>query len=206
VKFDDIPTVYNRDSAGTHFEWIYFFEYLENAKQYGFELEPEFQRARVWTEQQQIAYIEHVLRNGYGGKDIYFNRGSWCFRKDGKLYIGSPKYHYEEIKNKRGKVIDRNIVYEDIEWQGNNLYCCVDGLQRITAAKRFMNNEIPAYGYYLDQFEDKLPRQARFVVHYGDIDHYPDLLQWYLELNSTGVPHTQEELNRVRNLLESVKS
>jgi len=37
------------------------------------DMDPDFQRAHVWTEQQQIAYIEYILRGGKSGKDLYFN-------------------------------------------------------------------------------------------------------------------------------------
>lgn len=40
---------------------------------YGLELNPDFQRGHVWNEEQQIAYIEFLLRGGITAKVIYFN-------------------------------------------------------------------------------------------------------------------------------------
>lgn len=46
-------------------------KYWEN--DYGLELNPDFQRGHVWTEDQQIAYVEFLLRGGVTAKVIYFN-------------------------------------------------------------------------------------------------------------------------------------
>ncbi len=44
---------------------------------YGLTLEPDFQRAHVWTEAQQIAFVEHILRGGEVGKTIIINAPGW---------------------------------------------------------------------------------------------------------------------------------
>ena len=36
----------------------------EYRKFYGLDMEPDFQRAHVWTQDQQAAFVEHVLRGG----------------------------------------------------------------------------------------------------------------------------------------------
>lgn len=43
----------------------------------GLELNPDFQRGHVWTEEQQIAYLEYILRGGRSGLDIYLNHPRW---------------------------------------------------------------------------------------------------------------------------------
>lgn len=37
----------------------------------GLQLNPEFQRGHVWTEEQQIAWLEYHLRGGKSGNIIY---------------------------------------------------------------------------------------------------------------------------------------
>jgi hypothetical protein len=39
----------------------------------------------------------------------------------------------------------------------------------------------------------------------NDLKTREEVLQWYLDLNSGGVVHTEEELNRVREMLEKEK-
>lgn len=36
-------------------------------------LNPDFQRAHVWTTEQQVSYVEYILRGGTSGKELYFN-------------------------------------------------------------------------------------------------------------------------------------
>lgn len=44
---------------------------------YGLDLNPDFQRGHVWTEEQQIAFVEFLLRGGVTGRVIYFNSPAW---------------------------------------------------------------------------------------------------------------------------------
>ena len=81
-------------------------------------------------------------------------------------------------------------------------YVCVDGLQRITAIQRFYRDEIPAFGHRYSQFEGKLNSiKLTIRVVLNDLQTREEVLQWYLELNTTGVPHSKEELDRVKALL-----
>lgn len=87
-------------------------------------------------------------------------------------------------------------------------YVCVDGLQRTIALTRFVNNEIKAFGQYFDEFEfDK------FLVEYQTRDEFSvniyrnnlnskkEVLEWYIDMNSGGTPHTEEEIERVKQMI-----
>lgn len=53
---------------------------------YGLELNPDFQRGHVWTEDQQIAYVEFLLKGGVTAKVIYFNSPAFGgYKKKGDL-------------------------------------------------------------------------------------------------------------------------
>ena len=130
----------------------------------GLEMNPDFQRGHVWTEEQQIAYVEFLLRGGQSGRTIYFNHPGW---------MGN--------------------------FQGD--FVCVDGLQRCTAICRFINNEIPVFGTLYKDFEDKLHSDPDVLVNINDLKTREEVLQWYLEMNTMGTPHTKEELERVAKLL-----
>jgi glycosyltransferase involved in cell wall biosynthesis len=106
----------------------------EQIKDLGLELNPDFQRGHVWTEQQQIKYIEHLLRGGKTATTLYFNHPNWMGNFEGE-------------------------------------FVCVDGLQRLTAIQKFMNNEIPAFDTYLDEFEDKdmLLRSIQITVNINNL-------------------------------------
>ena len=136
-------------------------------KTYNLELNPDFQRGHVWTEQQQIAYVEYALSGGYSGKDIFFNYPNW--QKD---------------------------------YNKNNVMVCVDGLQRLTAVQKFMANDLKVFQkYYANDFTC-IPTYCDFIFYVNGLKNYADVLKWYLEMNSGGTPHSQEELDRVRALYD----
>lgn len=135
---------------------------------YSVNLEPDFQRGHVWTEEQQISYVEFLLRGGITSRVIYFN---------------SPAFgSYKNFD-------DETIV-------------CVDGLQRLTACRRFINNEIKVFGYRFSEFEgsSNFMNDLRFNV--NSLETRAEVLEWYIQFNSGGTVHTKEEIDRVKKLLE----
>lgn len=138
-------------------------------EQFNLELNPDFQRGHVWTEEQQIEYVEFLLTDPDRDKStqVVFNCPGWM----------GPRWKKEMV--------------------------CVDGLQRITACLRFLNNEIPAYGTYYKDYTGWIRSKLQFVV--GAFHKKSDVLKWYLEMNAKGTPHTDEELQKVRKLLEDTK-
>lgn len=131
----------------------------------GLQLNPDFQRGHVWTEQQQIAFMEFILSGGESGKIIYFNHPGWM-----NDFIGD--------------------------------FVCVDGLQRLTAIRRFFNNEIPVFGYFYSEFEDRLSSLVAMKFNVNRLKTKREVLQWYIEMNNGGTPHSAEEINRVKKLME----
>lgn len=168
MKFSDIQQYTSDGNYNINMRFDFLMTWLkEEIEQYGLQLNPDFQRGHVWTENQQIKYIEHILKGGKTGKVIYFNHTGW-----NKDYKGD--------------------------------YVCVDGLQRLTAIQRFMNNEIKVFGIYLDEFEDKkiMLRKIDVIINVNDLKTRAEVLKWYIEFNSGGTIHTEEEINRVKKLLE----
>lgn len=77
MKFSEIPQF-----PRAHYEidvgWDYLEGSLERWKEaYGLELDPDFQRAHVWSRAQQIAYVEYVLMGGEVAKNITWNCVGW---------------------------------------------------------------------------------------------------------------------------------
>lgn len=171
MKFADIPQLltnkanYHIDVDLTTFNQV-ICDFIDND---GLILNPDFQRGHVWTEKQQIAYIEYILRGGMSGRDLYLNNPGW---------FGTPKTEYNE-------------------------FVCVDGLQRITALQKFIGNEIKAYGYYFREFED-VPRHTttKMFIHINDLQLKSDVLKWYIDMNTGGIPHSKKEIDRVKKMLE----
>jgi hypothetical protein len=170
-RFRNIPQ-FTEAQYQCHTEWPYVEVWLEEHRtlKCGLELVPEFQRGHVWTEAQQIAYVEYRLRGGLGADVIYWNCPGW---------MG--------------------------DWRGPMQL--VDGLQRLTAVRRFLANELPIFGHLFREYADRLRlcRGAVFVFAVNDLSSYADILKWYIDLNSGGVVHSPEEIDRVRKLLEDSK-
>lgn len=135
----------------------------------GLNMEPDFQRGHVWTESQQIKFLEFILRGGKSGRVLYFNNPSW------RTPVNEGEY---------------------------NDFVCVDGLQRFTAIRRFIQNEIPAFGSLYKEYTDPLSISLNTMrVNINTLTTRAAVLQWYLEMNTGGSPHAQEEIERVKTLL-----
>lgn len=162
MKFSDIPKFVCDGSYRVEVELEDIERMIDRyIKNYQLEMNPDFQRGHVWTEEQQIAFVEFILSGGRAPA-IRFNHPGW----------------------QRG-------------WEGSMV--CVDGLQRITAILRFINNEIKAHGHYYREFEGYSGADITIIV--NNLKTRREVLQWYLELNDGGTPHTKEEIARVRDLL-----
>jgi len=81
-------------------------------------------------------------------------------------------------------------------------FVLVDGLQRLTAILKFVNNELKVFGCYIDEIEDLPLLAVDLRINVNNLKTRKEVLQWYIEFNSGGVVHTKEELDRVRKLLE----
>lgn len=173
MKFSDIPQMLtNRANYHVDVALKYFDSTIQSyIDEQGLILNPDFQRGHVWTEEQQIAYMEYILRGGSSGKDLYFNKPSWSCAAQ--------------------------TDYDD--------FVCVDGLQRITAIRKFMTNKLKVFGLFLNEYEDE-PRQitTRISIHINDLQYKRDVLQWYIEMNEGGTPHTKEEIQKVKDMLLEV--
>ena len=80
----------------------------------------------------------------------------------------------------------------------------VDGLQRLSAVREFLHNEVVAFGKYFSEFGGKMDYcNHGFVIHVANLKTRRDVLEWYIALNKGGVVHSNEEIERVRLLLRN---
>ncbi|WP_235887964.1 hypothetical protein [Neobacillus paridis] len=49
----------------------------EDMEELGLQLESDFQRGHVWTEYQQIKFVEYLFRGGKSNRTLYFNHPGW---------------------------------------------------------------------------------------------------------------------------------
>lgn len=169
----DIKTIKKYTSNGSYhvvYSLDFFKEKIEKwQKDQNLQLNPDFQRGHVWTENQQILFIEHILKLGDNlsrTPPIFFNHPGWMN-----------------------------------SWEGE--FVCVDGLQRITAILKFLNAELKIFGgYTINQIDNLNLYNYNIPVSINNLKTKAEVLTWYIELNSGGTVHTDEEINKVRKLLE----
>lgn len=174
-RFEDIPQV----TRGATYAVDISIGHLETqlewfARDYKLDLDPDFQRGHVWNDKQRIAFVEFMLRGGTSGRNIYFN----C-----------PIFG-----NLRKKSLDMDPYYMPL----------VDGKQRLEAVRKFLHDEIPAFGHLFSEYQDKKYALGlggpSFKLHVNDLQTRRELLVWYVEMNG-GTIHAPEELDRVRALI-----
>lgn len=170
MKFSDIEK-YPFIGYSVHVSWEDIESAIERYKKnYDLQLCPDFQRGHVWTEAQQIAYVEYMLKEPQsGGNVILFNHPNWMHSYEGEFDL-------------------------------------VDGLQRLTAAMKFLNNELRAYGHYYREYEGRLSDSVKFVFQISNLKTRKDVLKWYLQLNTGGTQHSVEEIERVKKLYEEASN
>ena len=86
-------------------------------------------------------------------------------------------------------------------------FVCVDGLQRLTALLLFLEDKLPVFGHTRSQIEgiELLLREIYLTFRINELLTRRAVIQWYLEINAGGTPHTREEIDRVRDLLKKEK-
>lgn len=144
----------------------------------GLELIPDFQRGHVWSKFQQSHFVENCLRGivPSSGLLIQFNSPFWG--------------------DHRGET-DLPAGLQ-----------CVDGLQRYSAVTGFVRGEVKAFGLSAADFAGTQfdPKRLRMTIAVHDFTSRAELLAFYLALNSGGSQHSEEEIERVRGLLDTAKA
>ena len=79
----------------------------------------------------------------------------------------------------------------------------MDGKQRLASALKFLKGELPAFGLLIHEYEDRLKgMKPDFIFNVNNLRTREEVLSWYIEMNAGAIAHTEEELNRVRRLLD----
>ena len=78
--------------------WNYLEKQIDSEVELNIDLNPDFQRAHVWTEKQQIDYCEYILQGGTSGKELYFNCSGWMKDFKGPYVIVDGKQRLQAVR------------------------------------------------------------------------------------------------------------
>ena len=115
-KFRDIPKF-----PRAHFEvtvgWTYLETQLDELDSDGqLDLNPDFQREHVWTEEQQMDYVEYILMGGEVGRNIIFNCAGWPRTITEPITLVDGKQRIEAVRAfMRNDLRAFNVRYRDYE-------------------------------------------------------------------------------------------
>ncbi|MFD7705668.1 DUF262 domain-containing protein [Streptomyces sp. NPDC059786] len=165
---------------------------------FGLDLNPPYQRGRVWTVDQQIALVRSWLTGTPTGVVIFNDRST----AEWKAANGYDPYERDEP-----------------------VYACIDGQQRISAAHAWFGDELPVPASWFEaehilQTEDTddgpyvrwsgltLPRQRHFAnrahltVATARVATVQEEAAIYLLVNGGGTPQTEADMDNARRVAE----
>lgn len=173
------------DSSSYHVSLSRLEEQLKSLNQImPLELDADFQRTYVWTTEQKIAFVENLLRRKVKSASILFNQYGYNLSLD-----------------------QLNQIDSDIAGK----FICVDGKQRLSACLDFVQGKLALFDGQLT-YADLMSNQKiklRILEHrfahlrfcFLNFESKRDLLNFYLELNSGGTVHSEQDLNKVKEIL-----
>ena len=108
----------------------------------------------------------------------------------------------------KGGISARDLFMNHPNWMSSfeGDMVIVDGKQRIQAVLDFLNDKIPAFGTLFSEFEDRLRFSGPdFVFHVNNLKTKKEVHRWYIDLNTGGTAHTNEEITKVEKLIKEEK-
>lgn len=121
-----------------------------------------------------------------------------------RLHVWTPEQQERYIEYMlQGGEVGRNITLNHTNWSTDykGTFELVDGKQRLEAVRAFMRDEVKAFGHLRSAYEDEPNYLHGFKFRITQLKTRREILELYLNINAGGTPHTDEELNRVRELL-----
>ena len=148
-----------------------------------------------------VKYIEDEIRNAGLQLNPEFQRGHVWNEQQQVAWL---EYHLRGGKSGNTVYLNNPFWYSgQIPEEGK--YVCVDGLQRITAAQKFVHNEIKVFGSYFNEYEDRIRVwPTTMLLNVNDLKTEKEVLQWYVDMNAGGTPHTNDEIERVKRMIQDL--
>jgi uncharacterized protein with ParB-like and HNH nuclease domain len=128
------------------------------------------------------------------------------FQRNHVWSIEQSRAYIEALLQDRAK--NARVVYLNHPgWKDtyNGDFVCVDGLQRYTAIKMFIENKLDVFSSYYKEFEDSIRCvNAMIKININTLQTKKEVLQWYLDLNTGGVVHSNQEIEIVKEMIKEL--
>jgi hypothetical protein len=99
MKFQDIPQFTGWGNYQVDVGVRYILPTLEGYKKdYGLDMNPDFQRAHVWTKEQQVQFLEFFFKGGKTGRQILFNCAGFGHGRLGTMVLVDGKQRLEAFR------------------------------------------------------------------------------------------------------------
>lgn len=121
IKYKDIPKLTSQGSYQVNINMEYVDRVIKEYIESGLDLNPDFQRGRVWTKKQSQLFVEFLIRGGKTNNVIYFNQPGWGYDWEGEFVIVDGLQRLNaclDFVNNKLKVFD-GYLYQDFEFMGN---------------------------------------------------------------------------------------
>jgi len=152
-------------------------------------------------------YLEETVQKHIreDGLDLLprFQRGHVWSEDQQRAYVANMLHGCE---------VARTIIFNHSQWDDlpqnppKGTMVIVDGLQRLEAVRKFMRGDLLVFGKRYCEFKGALRMQyGRFKIRITKLPTEAAVIRFYLALNAGGTPHTEEEIMRVRSLLQEVQ-
>lgn len=147
--------------------------------------------------------LEAQLTRYADGGELYKLNLNPDFQR-GHVWTRDQQIAFVQFKLRGGRS-SSDILFNHPNWMGSfkGELVLVDGKQRLEAARAFLRDEIPAFGSLFSEYTDRMGySNVSFRFHINNLKTRAELLNWYVELNEGGTPHTKEEIQKVKEMLE----
>jgi hypothetical protein len=144
-------------------------DFLENK----LDLNPDFQRGRVWSVKQSQLFVEFLLKGGKTNNIIYFNQPGWGYDWEGEFVIVDGLQRLNacwDFMNNKLKVFG-GYYYKNFEY--------------LTPVSKF-----------------KIRGNVDLIFNVNNLKTRKEVLNWYLEMNSGHMAHTKRQIDKVKELLK----
>jgi hypothetical protein len=174
-NFRDIPQITRGASYRVDVSWHYLVQFYHGmVHEYGLDVNPNFQRGRVWALDQKVKYVEYILMGGKSGKEIYTNAPGW---HTGRVGHGGENAWFVLVDGKQRLDAVLGFMNNEFPIFGGN---------------------------YRRDYEDAPDiMSARFSWHVNELPTMAEVYRWYIDLNTGGTPHSPDDIARVQVLLDA---